>query len=48
LGQSLFRDKKEVTMDHGIQTRKETDKIEKDIQKIEKEIPSIKSVLDAF
>jgi len=35
-------------MEHEIQTRKETRKIEKAIHKIEKEIPSLKSVLDAF
>ena len=35
-------------MEHEIQTRKETGKIEKAIHKIEKEIPSLKSVLDAF
>jgi hypothetical protein len=35
-------------MDHEIQTRKETRKIEKAILKMEKEIPSLKSVLDAF
>jgi FdhE protein len=35
-------------MEHEIQTRNETGKIEKAIQKIEKEIPSLKSVLDAF
>jgi FdhE protein len=39
---------KEATMEHEIQTRKETGKIEKAIHKIEKEIPSLKSVLDAF
>ena len=35
-------------MEHEIQTRKETGKIEKAIHKIEKEIPYLKSVLDAF
>jgi FdhE protein len=35
-------------MEHEIQTRKDTGKIEKAIYKIEKEIPSLKSVLDAF
>jgi FdhE protein len=35
-------------MEHEIQIRKETGKIEKAIHKIEKEIPSLKSVLDAF
>jgi FdhE protein len=35
-------------MDHEIQARKETGKIEKAVHKIEKEIPSLKSVLDAF
>jgi len=35
-------------MDHEVQTRKETEKIEKAIHKIEKEIPSLKSILDAF
>jgi FdhE protein len=35
-------------MEHEIQTRRETGKIEKAIHKIEKEIPSLKSVLDAF
>jgi FdhE protein len=35
-------------MDHEIQIRKETGKIEKAIHKIEKELPTLKSVLDAF
>ena len=35
-------------MEHKIQTKKETGKIEKAIHKIEKELPSLKSVLDAF
>jgi hypothetical protein len=47
-GHLFWRSDKEEAMEHEIQTRRETGKIEKAIYKIEKEIPSLKSVLEAF